>query len=161
MPDKVDGNIKGIVRIANRDLNGNLPPARALTRIKGVGVRMSNAAVAVLGRQTDVPDKLGAMSDQQIKTLERIIRNPSEFNLPNWLVNRRKDFTTGEDTHLLESELIFTRREDIKRMQKVGARRGIRLALGLKVRGQRTRSTGRKGKTVGVQKKKQKPAAKK
>ncbi|RLG48363.1 MAG: 30S ribosomal protein S13, partial [Thermoproteota archaeon] len=32
--------------------------------------------------------------------------------------------------------------------------KGIRHALGLKVRGQRTRTTGRRGRTVGYQRKK-------
>jgi len=39
---------------------------------------------------------------------------------------------------------------DIERLIKMKAYRGVRHARGKKVRGQRTRSTGRKGRTVGV-----------
>jgi len=45
-------------------------------------------------------------------------------------------------------------REDLERLKKVRAHRGIRHHCGLRVRGQRTKSTGRRGATVGVIKKK-------
>jgi len=45
---------------------------------------------------------------------------------------------------------------DIERLIKIKAYRGVRHAKGYKVRGQRTRSTGRKGMTVGVIRKRKK-----
>ncbi|MEM2618451.1 MAG: 30S ribosomal protein S13, partial [Candidatus Hadarchaeales archaeon] len=42
---------------------------------------------------------------------------------------------------------------DIGRERKIRSRRGIRHELGLPVRGQRTRTTGRKGLSVGVMRK--------
>ena len=41
-------------------------------------------------------------------------------------------------------------KEDIQREMKIKSWRGVRHSLGLKVRGQRTRTTGRKGGPVGV-----------
>ena len=43
---------------------------------------------------------------------------------------------------------------DIKQMKEMNSWRGYRHAYGLKVRGQRTKATGRKGKAVGVKVKK-------
>lgn len=51
--------------------------------------------------------------------------------------------------------MVDTRlREDLERMKKSRNHRGLRHFWGLKVRGQRTKSTGRTGKTLGVTKKK-------
>jgi small subunit ribosomal protein S18e len=45
-------------------------------------------------------------------------------------------------------------REDLERMKKIKLHKGLRHYFGLRVRGQHTCSTGRRGKTVGVTKKK-------
>jgi len=45
---------------------------------------------------------------------------------------------------------MLSRNEDINLMKKVRSYKGVRHDRGLRVRGQRSRSTGRKGKTVGV-----------
>jgi small subunit ribosomal protein S18e len=45
-------------------------------------------------------------------------------------------------------------REDLERMKKMKLHKGLRHYFGLRVRGQHTCSTGRRGKTVGVSKKK-------
>lgn len=56
---------------------------------------------------------------------------------------------------MVGAELIYFVKEDIEREKRIKSWRGVRHALGLKVRGQRTRTTGRLGVTVGVRKKKQ------
>jgi small subunit ribosomal protein S18e len=45
-------------------------------------------------------------------------------------------------------------RDDLERMKKCKLHKGLRHYFGLRVRGQHTCSTGRRGKTVGVSKKK-------
>jgi len=55
--------------------------------------------------------------------------------------------------HLLSSDLVLRTKMDIDLMKKIKSWKGYRHAYGLKVRGQRTRTTGRTGKTVGVSKK--------
>ena len=54
--------------------------------------------------------------------------------------------------HRFGSDLDFMIKNDIDRERNVFSWRGIRHGLGLKVRGQRTRTSGRKGRTVGVKK---------
>ena len=66
--------------------------------------------------------------------------------------NRRKDVDTGSDKHLITSELAFTIAADIDREKSVMSWRGYRHMFGLRVRGQHTRTTGRKGGAVGVKK---------
>jgi len=96
--------------------------------------------------------RIGYLSPEQIKSIEDIIKNPSASKFPSWFLNRRKDIETGEDKHLLTSDIAFTVRNDIEREKTSNSWRGIRHMFGLKVRGQRTRCTGRKGGAVGVAK---------
>jgi small subunit ribosomal protein S18e len=50
--------------------------------------------------------------------------------------------------------LDFKIREDLDRLRKIRCHRGLRHYWGVRVRGQHTKTTGRRGKTVGVSKKK-------
>jgi len=69
------------------------------------------------------------------------------------MVNRPHDWETGADMHLYGSDIELRLRDDINRMKMIRCYRGIRHEQGQKVRGQRTRSNGRTGLTVGVIKK--------
>ena len=128
-----------MVRIVGNDIPGERKMIVGLTQIRGVGYMFANTI-------------LNFLSSEQIKSIENVIKNPSTSNFPSWFLNRRKDVETGEDKHLITSDIAFTVRNDIEREKTVGSWRGIRHMFGLKVRGQRTRCTGRKGGAVGVAK---------
>ena len=121
-----------------------------LTKIRGVGYMFANTIINVLKINPD--QRIGYLSPEQVKSIEDIIKNPSASNFPSWFLNRRKDVETGEDKHLITSDIAFTVRNDVEREKASGSWRGIRHMFGLKVRGQRTRCTGRKGGAVGVAK---------
>jgi len=142
--------LKYIVRILNTDLDGNRSVQMALTGIKGVGKR--NAAVLTQQAEIDPSETLGLLSDETISRLRTVVEAANE-HLPVWMKNRRKDLLTGEDKHLMGTDLMLTRREELDIMRKTRSYKGIRHERGLRVRGQRTRSTGRKGATVGVSRK--------
>ena|SRR3989338_8292174 len=146
-------NFRYFVRIADTDLDGNKPIGHSLLKIKGVGFMYSNAVCRVAGM--DSRKKTGYLNDNEVKNINEILSNPTKFNIPEWMFNRRKDPETGENKHLLTSNLIFIEDNDIKMMKKIKSYRGIRHALGLPVRGQRTKSNFRKnkGKVLGVRRK--------
>jgi len=146
----MEQKIKAIVRISNNDLDGNKNIYMALKKIKGISFMFSNAICNCL--DLDKRRKAGALSEKEIKEIESLIENSNKF--PKWLLNRRKDYDTGEDFHLIGSKLKLTNDFDIKRLKKIKSYRGLRLSQGLPVRGQKTRSHFRKGRSVGVQKKK-------
>jgi ribosomal protein uS4 len=56
---------------------------------------------------------------------------------------------------LLGPDVVLSKDEDVNLMRKIRCYRGIRHETGQKVRGQRTKSTGRTGTTVGVKRKKE------
>ena len=121
-----------------------------LTQIRGIGYMFANTILNVL--KINPNQRIGYLSPEQVNSIESIIKNPSASNFPSWFLNRRKDVETGDDKHLLTSDIAFTVRNDIEREKTSGSWRGIRHMFGLKVRGQRTRCTGRKGGAVGVAK---------
>ena len=121
-----------------------------LTQIRGVGYMFANTILNVL--KINPNQRIGYLTPEQVNSIESIVKNPSASNFPSWFLNRRKDVETGEDKHLLTSDIAFTVRNDIEREKTSGSWRGYRHMFGLKVRGQRTRCTGRKGGAVGVAK---------
>lgn len=143
--------LKQIVRIANADLVGTRPIYNALRQIKGISYAFANAICNLLNFEKD--KKVGSLTDEEVKKINYIIRNPKKYNIPNWLFNRRKDFDTGEDLHLIASDLKLRKEFDIKNLKGIKSYRGMRHAFGLPVRGQRTRAHFRKGAAIGVRRK--------
>ena len=139
-----------IVRIIGNDIPGEKKILVGLTQIRGVGYNFATAILDSLNINTNT--NIGYLSESQVKSIEQILLNPKEASFPLWFLNRRKDAETGEDKHLLTSDIEFTIRNDIERERITGSWRGYRHMFGLKVRGQRTRTTGRKGGAVGVAK---------
>ncbi len=139
--------IKHIVRIADTDLDGNKSVVYSLTGIKGINRRAAYAVAKHAG--IDPSMTMGYLEDEEIERLREAVKSISSV-MPEWMLNRRKDYFTGESRHLLGADIDLTLREDLNLLKKIRSYRGIRHERGLRVRGQRTRSTGRKGRTVGV-----------
>lgn len=148
---------RNLVRVCGVDIDGNLLLGRALCEIRGVGNAMSNAIVHLSG--FDSKKKLGDFSDSEVSRIESIIKNPLGNNIPTWMVNRKKDYETGRDAHKVQEDLQISQKDDIERMKTMKCYRGVRHIFGLPCRGQKTKSTHRKGRTLGVSKKRVTPAA--
>lgn len=145
---RVSREFNYIVRIHGTNLDGTKMVPYALTDIRGVGIRMARSIVKQLG--VDPTHRMGNLSDGDVKRLEGALENPSSVGLPVWMINRRKDPMTGEDLHLLTSDLELRVKDDIDIMRETRSWKGERHARGLKVRGQRTKTTARKGRSIGV-----------
>ncbi|MCD4840581.1 MAG: 30S ribosomal protein S13 [Methanosarcinales archaeon] len=142
--------IKHIVRIANTDLEGKKSVQYSLTGIKGINRRI--ARIISDRSNVDPSATIGYLDDEKIDSLKKTIEEIKSI-LPTWMLNRRKDLMTGDDKHILATDVLLTKREDLNTLKKTRSYRGVRHERGHKVRGQRTRSTGRKGLTVGVKRK--------
>ena len=139
-----------IVRIVGNDIPGERKLLVGLTQIKGIGHNFATAIATTLKINTN--SNIGHLTDAKVQEIEKLITNPSEANFPSWFLNRQRDIETGKDLHLLTSDIPFTLRNDIERERITASWRGYRHLSGLKVRGQRTRTSGRKGGAVGVAK---------
>lgn len=140
--------VKEIVRIARTDIDGTQPVGKAITSLQGVGDMYGHAISKVIG--VDEETRIGELEEEKIEQIEEKIRNPEEVNIPEWLRNRRKDRETGEDNHLIGSDLELKEEFDIRRLKETGTYRGWRHKIGLPVRGQKTKSSFRSGSKVGV-----------
>jgi small subunit ribosomal protein S13 len=140
-----------IIRFAGTDIKGTQPVTYALTDVKGIGIKLANAIIDKSG--INPKTRMGFLSSADIEKIEDIITNPSKYGIPVWLFNRRKDMDTGKNIHLLGTDLIVQTKNDIEQMKKIRSWKGFRHSYGLKVRGQRTKSTGRAGKAMGVKRK--------
>ena len=133
-------------------VDGNAKIEYALTQIRGIGRRFAQAIIKVANISPDM--RIGAVAEKDLTRLEEIIMNPVKNGIPAYMVNRKKDLRTGEDKHVIGNQLDITVRRDIDRMKRIRSYKGVRHHLHLKVRGQRTKSTGRHGLVIGVMRKK-------
>ncbi len=142
-----------IVRMANRDLDGERSVRLALADLKGVGDRLSQIIV----KKFDLPasKKIGELKEEDLDSLREFIESREFSGIPSWALNHRGELVSGEDINVVSNDLDQAVNDDINLMKKIKTYRGVRHEKGKKVRGQRTRSNGRKGLTVGVQRKKE------
>jgi small subunit ribosomal protein S13 len=133
-----------IVRILSKDIEGKMKVYPGLAKIKGVSWTISNATCILLGIPKD--KLIGALTDSEIEKISNFLKNPK---IPEYLFNRRNDFESGEDKHLLGSDLDLKKEFDIKRLKKIKSYRGLRHTLGLPSRGQRTKSNFRRNRKKG------------
>ncbi len=139
---------KVFFRQLRSQVDGNAKVEYGLTQIRGVGRRFAQAIVRVA--EIDPTIRIGAIPEKDLNKIEEIILDPVENGIPNWMVNRPKDLRTGKDLHLIANKLDLSLKNDIDRMKKIKSYKGVRHHLRLKVRGQKTKSTGRHGLVVGV-----------
>lgn len=144
-----------ILRIAGRDIDGKYEIPYALMQIKGIGYNMAHVLAKEIAKSFNISEdtQIGSLSEEQITSLESAIKNPNKIGVPNFLLNRRRDVDTGQDMHLVGTDLTIRVKQDIDNDIRIQTWRGFRHQYRQKVRGQRTRSTGRTGTTVGVIKK--------
>jgi len=139
--------LRYFVRIKQFDLDGTKSIERALLGLPGIGKRVAHAIIQETG--LDPKQTLGLLDEPSIEKLTNQVESFPE-GIPTWFTNRQNDFYSGEDRHLIGAEVKLVHDQDLNRMKKIGSYRGLRHREGLKVRGQRTISTGRRGGKVGV-----------
>ncbi len=147
----MSSSYRHIIRIARTDIDGSQKLDRALSAVKGVGRRLARAIVEAVKLNPD--QRAGYITDAEVAKIEEVLQDPSKHGIPHWMLNRQKDMASGKNKHLIGSDLDFQLKMDIDYLMKTKNWRGVRHGLGLKVRGQRTRTTGRRGRTVGVSRK--------
>jgi small subunit ribosomal protein S13 len=150
---------ESIVRIAGKDINGSYKLHKALMRVKGISNNLAHAIVLQASKKYNMNpnEQIGNLSDEQMANIEDVINHPTKYNIPEYLINRRKSAEDGSSIHMTGNDLSVKVRQDIEQDIKIQAWRGYRHQYGQKVRGQHSRSTGRTGATIGVTKKKGMP----
>ncbi|CAG0923243.1 unnamed protein product [Notodromas monacha] len=148
----VKEDFQHILRVMNTNIDGKRKVMFAMTAIKGVGRRYSN--LVCKKADIDLNKRAGELSEEEVEKVVTIMSNPRQYKIPDWFLNRQKDIKDGKYSQIMSNNLDTKLREDLERLKKIRAHRGLRHYWGLRVRGQHTKTTGRRGKTVGVSKKK-------
>lgn len=154
-----------ILRLLNTNVDGKRKVMYALTEIKGVGRRYSNivckkADVDLNKRCAPHPNiftanspsctypnfkthiSAGEMNSDELERIVTILQNPTQYKIPTWFLNRRKDITDGKNSQILSNAVDSKLRDDLERLKKIRAHRGLRHDRRLRVRGQHTKTTG-------------------
>merc|ERR1712100_175507 len=147
----MNDDFQHILRIVNTNVDGKQKIPFAVTAIRGVGRRF--AILACKKAEIDVNKRAGELSAAELEALMVVISNPRKYKIPDWFLNRQKDIKDGRFSQIISSALDTKLRDDLERLKKIRNHRGLRHYWGLRVRGQHTKTTGRRGKTVGVAKK--------
>ena len=134
-------NSKQLIRILNTDISADKNIYHGLQKIKGISYSFANALCHNL--KMDKKKTISDLSKEEIKNIEDFVKEPKT---KTWLLNSRKDYETGKDIHLSTTDLKFRLDNIKKRLMKIKSYRGLRLSVGLPVRGQRTKGHFRKGK---------------
>lgn len=145
-------DIRGIVRLAGKDIRGNIRLKHALHYIRGIGHNLSGSLVGLINRELGISPEIliGELSEGQVEKIDHILFNTHQYKIPTFMINRRADVFDGVNKHVIMNDLLFSTSQDIEREKKSYTWKGFRHAYGQKVRGQRTRNTGRSGMAVGV-----------
>ncbi|KAI0441022.1 ribosomal protein S13/S18-domain-containing protein [Xylaria telfairii] len=145
-------NFQFIIRLLNTNVDGKQKALYSLTSIKGIGPRFAD--LILKKADIDKNKRAGELTAEELERVVQIVKDPAAYKIPAWFLNRQRDIVTGQDTHAISSAVDSKLREDLERLKKIRAHRGLRHYWGLRVRGQHTKTTGRRGRTVGVSKKK-------
>ena len=117
-------NFTFILRVLNTNVYGRQKVMYALTKIPGVGRRISN--VVLKKAEVDPNKRAGELSADEIERIVAILQNPRQFKVPEWMLNRRRDKIDGKSYQLVSMQVAVKLREDLENMKKVRSHRGLR-----------------------------------
>jgi small subunit ribosomal protein S18e len=169
VPDRTQ--FQYIIRLLNTNIDGKRKIQYAMMAIKGIGARYSNLVLKkadidlnkryvflfhFTNSQITSSNTLsaGELTNDELERVVTIMQNPRQYKIPDWFLNRQKDIKDGKYSQVIANGLDNKFREDLERLKKIRAHRGLRHYWGIRVRGQHTKTTGRKGRVMGVAKKK-------
>ncbi|MEM5814542.1 MAG: 30S ribosomal protein S13, partial [Candidatus Aenigmatarchaeota archaeon] len=109
--------VRGIVRVAETDLDGTKKLKAGLAKIKGVGLPLGSAITRAIGLDPNMIT--GTLTDEQLAKLESAVKDPAKAGIPAFMLNRRADPAEGKNKHLVSSTLTITRKFDIDAMKKI------------------------------------------
>ncbi|MCL4327955.1 MAG: 30S ribosomal protein S13 [Candidatus Thermoplasmatota archaeon] len=155
---KENENFLYIVRIGNRDLDGERNVRSALSDVKGIGMRLADVIIKKLG--IEGKRRIGDLDEVTLDKVRTYLESKEYEGIPEWALNHRSEIVSGRSYNLISNDLDLQLQDDVNMMRKVRSYKGVRHETGHKVRGQRTRSNGRKGLAIGVIKKKEAPQQK-
>ncbi|KAG8212752.1 hypothetical protein J437_LFUL019701 [Ladona fulva] len=113
-----------ILRVQGTNIDGKRKVMFAMTAIKGVGRRYAN--IVLKKADINLDKRAGECTDEEVEKVITIILNPRQYKIPDWFLNRQKDIQDGKFSQLTSSNLDSKLRDDLERLKKIRAHRGLR-----------------------------------
>lgn len=63
--------------------------------------------------------RAGELSNAEIDSLMVIVANPRQFKIPDWFLNRKKDYKDGKYSQVTSNALDMKLRDDLERLKKI------------------------------------------
>ncbi|XP_076887598.1 small ribosomal subunit protein uS13z/uS13y/uS13x-like [Bidens hawaiensis] len=120
----------------------------AMTSVKGTGHCFAN--IVCKKADVDMNKRAGELSSAEIDNVMTIVANLRQFKIPDWFLSRKKDYKDGKYSQMTSNALDMKLKDDLERLKKIRNHRGLGHYWGLRVCGQHTKTTSRRGKIVGV-----------
>ena len=63
--------------------------------------------------------RAGELSAAELDNLMTIVANPRQFKIPDWFLNRKKDYKDGKYSQVVSNALDMKLRDDLERLKKI------------------------------------------
>ena len=63
--------------------------------------------------------RAGELTAQELDNLMTIVANPRQFKIPDWFLNRQKDYKDGKYSQVVSNALDMKLRDDLERLKKI------------------------------------------
>ena len=63
--------------------------------------------------------RAGELSAAEIDNLMTIVANPKQYKIPDWFLNRQKDYKDGKYSQVVSNALDMKLRDDLERLKKI------------------------------------------
>lgn len=63
--------------------------------------------------------RAGELTAAELDNLMTIVANPRQFKIPDWFLNRKKDYKDGKYSQVVSNALDMKLRDDLERLKKI------------------------------------------
>jgi len=63
--------------------------------------------------------RAGELSAAELDNIMTVVANPRQFKVPDWFLNRKKDYKDGKFSQVVSNQLDMKLRDDLERLKKI------------------------------------------
>lgn len=75
--------------------------------------------VCLLIKVVCVSYRAGELTAAELESLMVVVANPRQFKIPDWFLNRQKDYKDGRYSQVVSNALDMKLRDDLERLKKI------------------------------------------
>ncbi|MCE0481196.1 ribosomal 40S subunit protein S18B [Datura stramonium] len=112
-----------ILRVQNTNMDGKQKIMFTMTSIKGIDRHFAN--ITCKKADIDMSKRVGELSAAELDSLKVVVANPHQFKIPDWFLNRKKDYKDGKFSQVTSNALDMKLRDDLERLKKIRNHHGL------------------------------------